>query len=114
MTEITLADIIRKYGLAAFSTLGALVGLSFVEKLTIVAAVIAFAASLGFAVVMAPIAVHYIAPPAAIRDHVIAAVAGLFGLVGFVICGAIHSTAQHVRAWLPEAVRRFIEKRAGG
>jgi hypothetical protein len=114
MTSLTIADVIRKYGLEAFSVLGALIGLSFIERLTLVAAGVAFAAGFGFAVVSAPIAVHYIAPPAEIRDYVLAGFAGLFSLVGFVVCGAIYASAQHLKTWLPEFVRKAIERKAGG
>lgn len=114
MTSITLADVVRKYGLEAFSVLGALVGLSFIERLTVVAAGVAFAAGFGFAVVLAPIAAHYVGPPAEIRDYVLAGFAGLFSLIGFVLCGAIYSTAQHVKTWLPEFARKLLERKTGG
>jgi hypothetical protein len=114
MTDLTIADVIKKHGLEAFSLLGALIGLSFIEKLTLLAAGVALIAGFAFGVVTAPIAAHYIDPPAEIRDYVLAAMAGLLSLVGFVMCGAIVATAQHFRVWLPEFVRKFVERKTGG
>lgn len=111
--ELHLTDVIRKYAVEAFGLLGALVALSFQEKLTALAVVTALAAGAAFAVVGAPIVVHYVDPPQAIRDHVLAACALVLGLVGFLLAGAIHASAAHMRTWLPEFVRKVIEKRGG-
>lgn len=109
-----VAEFVRKYGLELFSVLGALIGVSFVERLTIVAAAVAFVAGLAFAMVTAPIATYYIDPDTAIRDYILAALAGLFSLVGFVVCSAIYATARHAKEWLPGLVRRWVERRWGG
>lgn len=114
MQSLGIADILRKFGLEAFSLLGALIGLSFIDRLTIVAAIVALVAGFAFAVVAAPITVYYLDPPAEIRDYVLAGTAGLFSLVGFTACGAIHASAQHMREWLPGFIRRMIERKTGG
>jgi hypothetical protein len=112
--DTTLADFIRKYGAEAFAVLGALVGLSFIEKLTIVVAVAALCAGFAFGVVSAPIITHYADPPAQIRDYVLAGAALVMALVGFVIAGAIHASAQHMKVWAPDYIRRLIERKTGG
>jgi tellurite resistance protein TehA-like permease len=112
MAEISVADALRKYG-EVFGLLGALIGLSFIERLTVLAACLALLAGFAFALVGAPIVTHYAAPPPAIRDHVTAGVALLFGITGFVLAGAIHASARQLREWLPEFIRKAIERRAG-
>lgn len=111
--DLHLADAFRKYGAEAFGLLGALVGLSFIEKLTVLAAITALAAGGAIAVVGAPIATHYIDPPPAIRDHVLAAAALVLGITGFLIASSIHATALHMKTWFPEFVRKLIERRGG-
>jgi tellurite resistance protein TehA-like permease len=111
--DVTFAELFKRYGLVLFSAVGALIGVSFVERLTVVAAGIGFLASFAFAVVAAPIVVYYVDPPLPIRDHVLAGLAGLFGLVGFMLCGTVFATVQHARSWVPEFVRKLIERRWG-
>ena len=114
MNEITVADVLRKYGAEAFSMLGALIGLSFVEKLTIITAAVALLAGLAFGVLGAPIVAHYIDPPAAIRDYVVAGCALVLAIVGFVLAGTVHAVARSVKDWAPEFVRKLIDRKAGG
>lgn len=111
--DLHLADAFRKYAAESFGLLGALVGLSFIEKLTVLAAITALVAGGAIAVVGAPILTHYIDPPPAIRDHVLAGSALVLGITGFLIASAIHATALHMRTWLPEFVRRFVERKGG-
>jgi hypothetical protein len=111
--DLHIAEVFKRYAAEAFGILGALVGLSFLEKLTLLAVVTAVVAGASFAIVGAPILVHYIDPPHAIRDHVLAGCALVLGLVGFLLAGAIHASAAHARAWLPEFIRRLVEKRGG-
>jgi hypothetical protein len=111
--DMTVADFIRKYGAEAFAVLGALIGLSFIEKLTIAVAVAALVAGFAFGVVSAPIITHYANPPAAIRDYVLAGSALVMALVGFVLAGAIHASANNLRAWAPDFIRRLVEKKTG-
>jgi hypothetical protein len=111
--DLHIAEVFKRYAAEAFGILGALVGLSFLEKLTLLAVVTAVVAGASFAIVGAPILVHYIDPPPAIRDHVLAGCALVLGLVGFLLAGAIHASAAHARAWLPEFIRKLIEKRGG-
>ena len=114
MTDATVADVLRKYGAEAFSLAGALIGLSFIEKLSVLVAIIALLAGFAFGVAFAPIVAHYVDPPQAIRDYVVAGSALVLSLVGFVLAGAIHQVARHAREWLPEFVRRLIERKTGG
>ena len=111
--DVHLTEVMRKYAVEAFGLLGALVGLSFNERLTVFAAITVLVAGGALAVVGAPILVHYIEPPQAIRDHVLALSALVLGLVGFLLAGAVHASVAHMRSWLPEFVRRMIEKRGG-
>jgi uncharacterized membrane protein YhiD involved in acid resistance len=108
-----LTEVFRKFGAEAFGLLGALVGLSFHEKLTVFAVVTAIIAGAAVAVVGAPILTHYIDPPQAIRDHVLSACALVLGLIGFLLAGAIHASAAHARHWLPEFIRKMIERKGG-
>jgi len=64
-------------------------------------------------VVGAPIVTHYMDPPAAIRDHVLAGSALVLGITGFLIASAIHATALHMKTWLPEFVRKLVERKGG-
>lgn len=111
--DLHLADAFKRYAAESFGLLGALVGLSFIEKLTVLAAITALVAGGAIAVVGAPIAVHYLDPPAAIRDHVLAAGALVLGITGFLIASAIHATALHMKQWLPEFVRKLVERKGG-
>lgn len=111
--DLHITDVFRKFGAEAFGLLGALVGLSFLEKLTLLAVVTAIVAGAAFAIAGAPIIVHYIDPPPAIRDHVLAGCALVLGLVGFLLAGAIHASAAHARTWLPEFIRKLVERRGG-
>ena len=110
----TLGDVLRKFGPEAFGTLGALVGLSFIEKLTILAALVALACGIGFAVVGAPIITHYIDPPEEIRYHVAGGAGLLLGISGFFLAGAVAKTAESLRHTLPEVLKKFLERKAGG
>jgi hypothetical protein len=112
MLDLTVADVLRRYG-EAFGLLGALIGLSFIERLTVVAACLALLSGFAIALIGAPIATHYFAPPPAIRDHVTAGFALIFGISGFVLAGAIHAVARSLKDSLPAAVRKLIERRAG-
>ena len=76
------------------------------------AAVLVVTAGFAFALVGAPIVTHYVAPPPAIRDHVTAGAALVLGICGFVIAGAIHASARQLKDWLPEFIRKLIERRA--
>ncbi len=111
--DLHIAEVFKRYAAEAFGLVGALLGLSFLEKLTIIAVLTAITAGAAFAIVGAPIIVHYASPPVAIRDHVLAGCALVLGLVGFLLAGAIHASAAHMRTWLPEFIRKLIEKRGG-
>lgn len=114
MQEITtVGDLLKRHGAEIFGTLGALIGLSFIEKLTLFAAFLALIAGFAFAVVGAPIVTHYIDPAQHIRDNVTAGAALVLGISGFVIAGAVHATASNMRTWLPGFLRRFVERKTG-
>jgi hypothetical protein len=112
--HIVLGDVLRKYGPEAFGTLGALLGLSFIEKLTIFAAIIALLAGMSFAIVGAPIITHYIEPPEAIRYHVAGGAGLVLGLSGFFLAGAIAKSASSLRETLPEVIKKWLDRKAGG
>lgn len=112
--HVTLGEVLRKYGPEAFGTLGALLGLSFIEKLTIVAAIVALACGVAFAVVGAPIITHYIDPPEAIKYHVAGGAGLLLGISGFFLAGAVAKTAESLRTSLPESLRKLLDRKAGG
>jgi tellurite resistance protein TehA-like permease len=111
--DLHIAEVFKRYAAEAFGLVGALLGLSFLEKLTVIAVFTALVAGAAFAVVGAPIIVHYVNPPTAIRDHVLAGCALILGLIGFLLAGAIHASAAHMRHWLPDFIRKMIEKRGG-
>lgn len=110
----TLGDVLRKFGPEAFGTLGALVGLSFIEKLTILSAIIALACGLGFAVIGAPIITHYIDPPTEIEHHVAGGAGLILGISGFFLAGAVAKTAESLRTTLPDVLKKFLDRKAGG
>ena len=113
MTDFSFADVIRKYGLEAFSMLGALIGLSFIERLTPWLAALALLSGFLVGVVGAPICAHYIEPPAAIRDYVIAGCALALSIVGFVLVGTLHATALKLKEWVPDLLRKIVERKTG-
>lgn len=102
---------IDKYGTEIFGLAGALVSLSFIEKLTILGAVLAVISGVGCSVVGAPILTHYLNPPPTIRDHVNAGFGLILGVSGFMLAGAVHASAKAVRDWLPESIKRYIDRR---
>lgn len=114
MTDLTFAEILRKYGAEAFSLAGALVGLSFIERLSVFVAGVALLAGFAFGVVGAPIFVHYMEPPPAIRDYVLAASALVLSIVGFVLAGTLHAVALKLKEWVPDFLRRLVERKTGG
>lgn len=100
-----------KYGSEILGLAGALVSLSFIEKLTILGALVAVIAGVGCAVVGAPILTHYTSPPTGIRDHVSAGYGFVLGVSGFMLAGAVYASAKAVREWLPESIKKYIERR---
>ncbi len=114
MADLSFADILRKYGAELFSLGGALVGLSFVERPSPWLAALALLSGFLVGVVGGPICAHYIEPPAAIRDYVIAGCALALSIVGFVLAGTLHATALKLKEWVPELLRKIVERKTGG
>lgn len=112
--HMLLGEVLRKYGPEVFGTLGALIGLSFIEKLTVVVAAMAMLAGIAFAIVGAPIMVHYMDPPSQIRDHVVAGAAIVMGIGGFFIAGAISLSAQRLKEHLPDTLKKMLDRKIGG
>lgn len=104
---------IDRYGSEIFGLLGALVSLSFLEKVTVVGALIAIASGVSSAVVGAPILTHYMAPPEGIKDHVNAGFGLVLGISGFMLAGAVYASARAMRDWLPESVKKYLERKVG-
>lgn len=104
---------IDKYGSEIFGLLGALVSLSFFDKLTVLGALIAVISGVSSSIVGAPILTHYMAPPDGIRDNVNAAFGLVLGISGFALAGAIYATARAMRDWLPESMKKYLERKVG-
>lgn len=102
---------IDKYGAEIFGLLGALISLSFIEKLTVLGALIAIVSGVSSAVIAAPILTHYMAPPDGIRDQVNAGFGLIVGISGFMLAGAVHASARAMRDWLPESVKKYLERK---
>lgn len=102
-----------KYSSEIFGLIGSLLSLSFAEKLTLLGAVIGLAAGLSCAAIAAPIMTHIIGPPDGIRDYVNAGFGWLFGISGLGIAAAIYAVARTLRDWLPESVKKFLNRKAG-
>jgi len=114
MAEPLFGDLLRKYGPEALGALGALIGLSFIERLTILAAGMAFLSGLVFAIVGAPILTHYIEPPDEIRYHVAGGLGLVLGLTGFILAGAVVRAAHSLRDSAPDLVAKVIKRITGG
>lgn len=104
---------VDKYGSELFGLLGALLSLSFIEKLTVLGACLAVASGVSSAVVGAPIMTYYVAPSDGIRDHVNALFGLVLGISGFMLSGAVYACAKAMRDWLPEFVKKFLERKGG-
>jgi hypothetical protein len=102
--------LISEYQHEIASLAGALLSLSFVEKLTIVSAIGTVSAGVASA--------FFFAPPIAEFLHWsergVAALGFVMGVAGFGIAAAIHQSAAAMKSWLPETLRRAVDKRADG
>jgi tellurite resistance protein TehA-like permease len=113
MTDPLFGDLLKRYAPEAFGALGALIGLSFIERLTIISAALALLAGLAFAVIGSPIITHYIEPDENIREHVTGGLGLVLGLTGFVLAGAVVKASHALRDAAPDLMKKILRRVLG-
>lgn len=111
--QVMGADMLDKYSSEIFGLIGSLLSLSFAERVTVLSAVIGLTAGLSCAAIVAPIMTHIISPPDGIRDYVNAGFGWMFGISGLGIAAAVYAVARTLRDWIPDAVKKFLDRKAG-
>jgi len=114
----TLHSFLREWGSSIAGLVGAVVSLSFWDKVTLVVALGALSCGAVTAYFATPIVVHYIDPPEGIRESVSGITGLLFGVTGFLLLAGVHAAVRRVKddlpAMLPDIIKRYLERKAGG